>query len=133
MALWAKIDIACVQMFGALWGSFAAECRSPAEGTAVSNTRQSWYCASFLLLFFTIRLHLDHPNNQNPQYGWHKDSNLECLKISVSSLILSVETGSNCKKTYCVTQIAKYVVKFVTLRMKSSYYIHIYYQYFGVV
>ena len=50
----------------------------------ISITVKSWYQESFLLLFFAIRPHRDHSNNQKPNlwYGLYKGSNhkgWECL------------------------------------------------------
>jgi len=72
MVLSTKIDSTCVQMFGVGWGTNADGCRWHDWGADVSNAEESCYQESFLLLFFTIRPHLDHANNQNSKYGWYK-------------------------------------------------------------
>ena len=82
MVLSTKIDSVCVQMFWADLGTNADGCRWHDWDAGVSNIEQSWYQESFLILFFTIRPHLDHANNQKLKYGWYKGSNLEGLKIS---------------------------------------------------
>jgi len=43
--------------------------RNDGEGEE-SNTKWSWYQESLLLLFFVIRPHLDHANNQKPKKKW---------------------------------------------------------------
>jgi len=82
MVLSTQIDTACVQMFRAVPGTNADGCWWHDGGADVSNTEYSWYQESFLILFFTIRPHLDHANNQKPKYGWYKGLNLEGLKMS---------------------------------------------------
>jgi len=77
-----KIDSACVRMFRPVSGLNAAGYRRANGGAAVSNTEWSWYQESSLLLYFTIRPHLDKANNQKPKYGWYKSSNLEGWKMS---------------------------------------------------
>ena len=74
MVLSTKIDPACFQMFRAISGTNADGCRWHDGG------------ADVLLLFFTMRPHLDHANNQKPKYGWYKGSNLEGLKMSDFSI-----------------------------------------------
>jgi len=82
MVLSTNIDAACIQIFRAVSGTNDAGCWWHDGDNAVSNTEQSCYQGFFLLLFFTIRPHLDHVNNQKPKYGWYKGSNLEGLKMS---------------------------------------------------
>jgi len=79
MALSAKIHAACSNVPGG-FGTNAAACDRDGD---VSNTKISWYQESFLLLFFTIRIHLDHANNQKSKYGWYKGSKLEGLQCVV--------------------------------------------------
>ena len=62
-------------MFRAISGTNADGCRGDDGGADV-------YKESLLLLFFTIRPHLDHANNQKPKYAWYKVLNFEGLKIT---------------------------------------------------
>jgi len=65
-----------------IWDVLGYVCRILAQICHIAEflvIDQFWYCAFFLLLFFTIRPHLDHSHNQKPQNARYHNSNLATL------------------------------------------------------